>query len=144
MKTKDKILKGLKKEFLKHLDAESEEELKDALYDIVRRANQPSKMGVYSPKFLGDQLYIYFYCMWHKWRNQFQEMKKKEIKKSHEDFEKMIDEVFLKVIEKRMVIIKSRDKDDLSVRNMANLIDNSKKKAVKLFREELKKRLQGK
>lgn len=74
-------MKKLEKDFLKHVNAENEEELKEALRDILTRYKLPASRGGYSADFLVDQLYSYFYCMWCKFRNQYNKEKEK-LKKS--------------------------------------------------------------
>ncbi len=66
----------LQKEFLKHIKARDEKELRDGIRDIITRYGRPTSQGGYSADFLTDQMYIYFYVMFGEFRKEYQELKK--------------------------------------------------------------------
>lgn len=73
--------KKLDKEFLKYMGCETENEIKEAMRDIIGRYGRPTNMGGYSLNFLTDQMYMFIYCMFHKFREEYQELIKEETKR---------------------------------------------------------------
>lgn len=88
-KSKDELNKC----FLKHIKAQSIDELKNAIRDIISRYGRTQNMGGYSLDFLTEQMYIYFYTMFCELRKDFDKTEdlKQQLKAQNEKILEMID-----------------------------------------------------
>ncbi len=50
--------------------------MKEAIRDIISRYRRPIEQGGYPLDFLTNQMYMFIYCMWFKFRESYQELKK--------------------------------------------------------------------